>query len=85
VALVEERWWAAAALIFVAGLVRLTAVDLVAVFAFMVLLRARKNWRAWAAVVFSVVPLVGCLWWSSSHLKEVGGYFGIQKEHWNSS
>ena len=85
VALVEERWWAAAALIFVAGLVRLTAVDLVAVFAFMVLLRARKNWRAWAAVVFSVVPLVGYLWWSSSHLKEVGGYFGIQKEHWNSS
>jgi len=56
-----------------------------AVFAFMVLLRARKNWRAWAAVVFSVVPLVGYLWWSSSHLKEVGGYFGIQKEHWNSS
>ena len=85
VALVDERWWAAAALIFVAGLVRLTAVDLVAVFAFMVLLRARKNWRAWAAVVFSVVPLVGYLWWSSSHLKEVGGYFGIQKEHWNSS
>ena len=85
VALVDEQWWAAAALIFGAGLVRLTAVDLVAVFALMVLLRARKNWKAWAAVVFSVVPLVGYLWWSSSHLKEVGGYFGIQKEHWHSS
>ena len=84
VALVGERWWAAAAYIFVAGLVRLTAVDLVAVFGLMVLLRARKDWRAWAAVAFSVVPLVGYLWWSSSHLKDVGGYFGIQKEHWNS-
>ena len=83
VALVGERWWAAAAYIFVAGLVRLTAVDLVAVFGLMVL-RARKDWRAWAAVAFSVVPLVGYLWWSSSHLKDVGGYFGIQKEHWNS-
>ena len=84
VALVGERWWVAAAYIFVAGLVRLTAVDLVAVFGLMVLLRARKDWRAWAAVAFSVVPLVGYLWWSSSHLKETGGYFGIQKEHWSS-
>lgn len=84
VALVDERWWAAAAFVFLAGLVRLTAVDLVAVFALMVLLRARRDWRAWAAVVFSTVPLAGYLWWSSSHLKEAGGYFGIQKEHWNS-
>ena len=84
VALVDERWWAAAAFVFLAGLVRLTAVDLVAVFALIVLLRARRNWRAWAAVVFSTVPLAGYLWWSSSHLKEAGGYFGIQKEHWNS-
>ena len=84
VALVDESWWAAAAFVFLAGLVRLTAVDLVAVFALMVLLRARRNWRAWAAVVFSTVPLAGYLWWSSSHLKEAGGYFGIQKEHWNS-
>ena len=38
VALVDERWWAAAAFVFLAGLVRLTAVDLVAVFALMVLL-----------------------------------------------
>ena len=84
VALVDERWWTAAAFVFLAGLVRLTAVDLVAVFALIVLLRARRNWRAWAAVVFSTVPLAGYLWWSSSHLKEAGGYFGIQKEHWNS-
>ncbi|KQB84523.1 hypothetical protein Cocul_01326 [Corynebacterium oculi] len=83
VAMMDRRWWLAGALIFAAGFVRLTAVDLVAVFAVMVLLYGRTQWRAWVALVISPLPALGYVWWASSHTREVGGYFGLQKEGWH--
>ncbi|MDP9852220.1 hypothetical protein [Corynebacterium lowii] len=83
VALMDRRWLLAGALIFACGFVRLTAVDLVAVLAVMVLLYGRTQWRAWVALVLSPLSALGYVWWASSHTREVGGYFGLQKEGWH--
>ncbi|MBC3186593.1 hypothetical protein H7347_08430 [Corynebacterium sp. zg-331] len=82
-AMLDRRWWLAGALIFVSGFVRLTAVDLVAVFAVVVVLYGRTQWRAWVALALSPVPALGYVWWASAHAREVGGYFGLQKEGWH--
>ncbi|MDO5031835.1 mannosyltransferase family protein [Corynebacterium sp.] len=84
VALHDERWWLAGAAGFALSFVRLTAVDFLAVFALMVLLRAVRNWRAWCALVLAALPLVGYLTWANQHLAHLGGYFGTQRQHWNS-
>lgn len=84
VALWDRRWPAAAALVFCLGLVRLTAVDMLAAFALAVLFYGRRQWSAWAGLAVSVVPLVAYLAWANSHLTAVGGYFGTQRKHWNS-
>nr|WP_244874386.1 hypothetical protein [Corynebacterium mastitidis] len=83
VAMMDRRWLLAGALIFLCGFVRLTAVDLAAVLAVMVLLRARTQWRAWAGLALSPLSALGYVWWASRHTGEVGGYFGLQKEGWH--
>ncbi|WPF66286.1 MULTISPECIES: hypothetical protein [unclassified Corynebacterium] len=83
VAMMDRRWWLAGLLIFAAGFVRLTAVDLVAVLAVMVVLYGRTQWRAWVALALSPLSALGYVWWASSHTSEVGGYFGLQKEGWH--
>ncbi|MGV0341823.1 hypothetical protein [Corynebacterium mastitidis] len=83
VAMMDRRWLLAGALIFLCGFVRLTAVDLAAVLAVMVLLRARTQWRAWAGLALSPLSALGYVWWASRHAGEVGGYFGLQKEGWH--
>ncbi|WJZ07170.1 Mannosyltransferase (PIG-V) [Corynebacterium glaucum] len=84
VAMVDKRWIVAGVFVTLTGFVRLTAVDLIAVFGLMVLLQARKNWKAWIAVAVSALPIAGYLGWANRHLAEMGGYFGIQAEFWNS-
>ena len=83
VALVDKRWLMAAGIIFALSFVRITAVALVAVFAFMVVVHARKSLKAWMALVVSGIPLIGFIWWASGKLEHVGGYFGTQDKHWN--
>lgn len=80
----DQRWIAAGALIFLASFVRLTAVDLIVVFALMVLFKARRTWWAWLSVAVSALPLAGYIWWANRHLSGAGGYFGLQEKHWNS-
>lgn len=82
VAMVDARWLRAGLLIFALGFVRLTAVDMVATFAIIVALRARRDWKAWAAVVVSALPVLGFLGFANSRLDK--SYFELQKEHWNS-
>ena len=85
VALCDRRWLLAGLLTAAAAATRLTAVDLIAAFAVTVLMWGRTEWRAWAGLVISPLPLVGYLAWANAHLGDVGGYFGTQQEHWNSS
>ncbi|MFI5504774.1 hypothetical protein ACFLIN_05415 [Corynebacterium kutscheri] len=85
VAVIYQRWLYAAILISIAGLFRLTTIDLVLAFAVVVAIYATKNLRAWAAVIFSMLPMVGYLWWASSYTRDIGGYFGLQKKGWHSS
>lgn len=80
----DQRWIAAGALIFLASFVRLTAVDLIVVFALMVLFKAWRTWWAWLSVAVSALPLAGYIWWANRHLSGAGGYFGLQEKHWNS-
>ncbi|AVH87474.1 PIG-V mannosyltransferase [Corynebacterium camporealensis] len=53
IALQDKRWWLTAVLIGAAGTVRLTAAALLVAFGICVLLWARKNWRAWAALILA--------------------------------
>lgn len=84
VAMVDKRWIVAGIFVTLTGFVRLTAVDLIAVFGLMVLLQARKDWKAWVALAVSALPIAGYLGWANRHLVDMGGYFGIQAEFWNS-
>ncbi|AQQ14642.1 Mannosyltransferase (PIG-V) [Corynebacterium glaucum] len=84
VAMVDKRWIVAGIFVTLTGFVRLTAVDLIVVFGLMVLLQARKDWKAWVAVAVSALPIAGYLGWANRHLADMGGYFGIQAEFWNS-
>lgn len=79
-----KRWIAAGVLTFLAAFVRLTAVDLIVVFALMVLCKARRTWWAWLSVAVSALPVAGYIWWANRHLSGAGGYFGLQEKHWNS-
>ncbi|MGP5497630.1 hypothetical protein [Corynebacterium flavescens] len=85
VALSDKNWFLAAVLIFGLSFVRLTAIDAVLCFAVMVAFNAPRQWKAWAGVVSSALPLVAYLAWSSHYLGEVGGYFGMQNKHWHSA
>jgi hypothetical protein len=84
VALIDRRWWWAAGLIFLLGFTRLTAVTMIGVFVLVVLLYARRDWRAWVALSLTPWSLLGYLTWASSHTIAQGGYFGIQEAGWNS-
>ena len=59
--MIQERWWQTTVLIYLLGFVRLTAIDLVATFAIIVLLYARTNWRAWLGVAVSGLSLITCI------------------------
>ncbi|GAA1471175.1 mannosyltransferase family protein [Corynebacterium felinum] len=89
--LLEGRWCATALLIFIAGFFRLTTIDLIATFAIIALLyaphnlRDRRTWLIWGSVIASALPLLGYIWWASSHTRDIGGYFGLQEKGWHSS
>lgn len=84
VQLIDENWAAAAVLVAAAGTVRFTAVDLVAVFLVWVALRAARSWRAWCWAALTMFPPAAYLWWASANSGVPGGYFELQREHWNS-
>nr|WP_304503525.1 hypothetical protein [Corynebacterium lemuris] len=84
VALMDRRWGIAAGLIFLLGFVRLTAVALILVFGLVVLVHARRDWRAWACLALTPWSLLGYVAWASWHSREVGGYFGVQEAGWHS-
>ncbi len=82
VALHDRAWVRAGVLVFFLGLVRLTVVDVLAVFGLWALIYGRGQPRAWISLVVSALPLAGYLAWANSRLPQ--GYFGLQKENWNS-
>jgi hypothetical protein len=84
VALLDRRWGIAAALIFLLGFTRLTAVAVIFVFGLVVLLRARRDWRAWTCLALTPWSLLGYVAWASWHGRGAGGYFGIQEAGWRS-
>lgn len=84
VALMDRRWGIAAGLIFLLGFTRLTAVAMIGVFGLVLLLRARRDWRAWACLALTPWSLLGYVVWASWHTREAGGYFGIQEAGWHS-
>lgn len=84
VALMDRRWWWAAGLIFLLGFTRLTAVTMIGVFALVVLVYARRDWRAWTALALTPWSLLGYLAWASAWTLDRGGYFGIQEAGWDS-
>ncbi|MDY3128098.1 MAG: hypothetical protein SOW59_08270 [Corynebacterium sp.] len=86
VALWDRNWLVAAALVTLLSTVRITAVGMVVVFAVMVAIYARRNWKAWLLVLVTPLPLVSYVVWASRHLTDdgsFGGYFATQKKHWN--
>ncbi|WP_244977411.1 mannosyltransferase family protein [Corynebacterium lizhenjunii] len=83
VLLVDRKWIAAGVVVCALGGVRLTAVCMIAAFAALVLLRGRGQPRAWVGLALTPWVLVGYLAWASAHLEH--GYFGLQREHWNSA
>ncbi|AZA10213.1 hypothetical protein [Corynebacterium pseudopelargi] len=82
--LIQRRLLPAAVLVALAGLVRLTAVDLWLVFAASVLVYHRRSFKAWALCLCSALPALAYLLWASWHTREVGGYFGMQEQGWDS-
>ena len=85
VAIMDRRWLLAGLLVFATGLTRIPAVDVMLVLFLAVLTTDRKNWRGWLATLLSPLGLLWYLWWSSSYLTHIGGYFGMQREGWNSA
>lgn len=83
--MVSSRWLLAAVLVFFAGFVRLTAVDLWLTLGIVIALYGVRNIKAWVAWLVSVVPLVGYLVYASSFTSDIGGYFGMQTKGWNST
>ncbi|MFW9113491.1 mannosyltransferase family protein [Corynebacterium striatum] len=84
VALIDRKWLLAGLLVFALSAVRLTSADVILVFGVIVLLWGAREWKAWVALVASALPLLGYLTMANHYLAAAGGYFGIQKEHWNS-
>ncbi|MCQ9352885.1 hypothetical protein NQ015_09815 [Corynebacterium sp. 153RC1] len=89
-AMMQRAWGRAALMVFLAGFIRLTAIDLWAVFVLCMLVGVLGcgglRWlRLVGLAVVSALPLVGYLSWASWHTRELGGYFGIQRAGWNSS
>ncbi|QAU53332.1 hypothetical protein [Corynebacterium pelargi] len=82
--LIQRRLLPAALLVALAGLVRLTAVDLWLVLAASVAVYHRRSLKAWVLCALAAVPAVGYLLWASWHTREVGGYFGMQEQGWDS-
>ena len=85
VALDQRAWWWAGLLGFALSFTRLTAVDFLAVFGLWVLIYGRTQWQAWLSLVIAALPLPGYLLWTQRYLGDIGGYFGMQAEHWNST
>lgn len=84
VALLDEKWWLAGLFGFALSAVRLTSIDVLVVFALIVLFKAVREWKAWLSLIFAAIPLGAYLTWANSYLGQAGGYFGIQEKHWNS-
>lgn len=83
-ALLKRKWWLAGVVGLLAGLTRVTGLDLLIVFALVVVVYGRRNWRAWAALMLASSGIASYLWFASSKTRHIGGYFGLQKKGWNS-
>lgn len=81
--MIRKRWLPAGVLVFIAGLTRPTAAALFVALGVTALVRDRRNWRAWVAVVLAPLGWIGFLLWASAHLWKIGGWFGAQSRGWN--
>ncbi|MGP3701619.1 mannosyltransferase family protein [Corynebacterium diphtheriae] len=81
VAMMQERWRQATLLVALAGLVRLTGIDLVATFAIVLLLASKRHLPL---AVIAALPTASYLAWASWVTRDAGGYFGIQEKGWGS-
>lgn len=80
----DRRWLALGLALVAAGTVRLTAVDLIAAVAVVVVLKYRRVPAAWLAVLIAPLGLASYLLWANAHITTASGYFALQQEHWNS-
>ena len=96
--MIERRYLAAAILVMLAGLTRLTAPALIATLAVCAIVElwryrrdrrtlypARFPWAALAAPFIGSLGLVGYLAWANAQTSSSGGYFGVQDDGWGSS
>ncbi len=83
--MMSRKWWHTAGFVSVAGVFRLTTIDLWLAFGIVVAFTAWRNWQAWVAWLISLVLLAGYLAYASSYTRDIGGYFGLQARGWRSS
>lgn len=87
VGLLEHRWLLAGLAAAGAGLVRPTAAALVltvVIAAVVAIARGRDSWRPWAGGVLAPVGLIGYLAFVADRTGDLGGWFAVQAQGWNS-
>lgn len=86
-AMLKDRVWWAAGLVFFAGLTRVTALILIIVFAAWAVARAirqkRVEWQPWVALAASASGIAAYLGWVQTKASRAGGYFAIQDAGWD--
>lgn len=88
VAVLEERWLSAGILTAVAGTVRPTVTALIAAVGLAALVAAVRRGagvRAWLAAVIAPLGLLGYLLYVAWRTDELGAWFRIQREGWETS
>jgi hypothetical protein len=86
-AALAHRWLTAGLLTAVAGLVRPTAVALVAAVGLACLVavfQRRGGWRPWAAAALAPAGLLGYWAWCAAALGRIDAWFWMQNQGWNS-
>jgi hypothetical protein len=87
VGLVERRWLLAGLAAAGAGLVRPTAGALVltvVIAAVVAIVRRRDSWRPWVGGLLAPAGLVGYLAFVAQRTGDLGGWFAVQAQGWNS-
>jgi hypothetical protein len=86
-AVLRRRWVVAGLITAVTGLTRPTAIALVATIGFAALVaavRGRDGWRPYAAMALCPVGYVGWVLVAGYYLGSPGGFFDLQRNHWDS-
>ncbi len=88
VGLVERRWLLAGLCCMGSGLVRPTAIALIAVVVLAAVIAVawrRDSWRPWTAMVLAPSGMLLYIGWVGVRMGTPGGYFGLQQRGWSSA